>query len=217
MARSTRKRLRSLLAIEQSFWSRGVQMVAGVDEVGRGPLAGPVVAAAVVMPPERRINGIDDSKKLTAAQRQKLVEKILGRAWAVGIGAASCREVDRLNIRCASALAMQRALCRLGIAPEHVIVDGLPVPELGDGMHTAVVGGDGSVHAIACASIVAKVCRDRLMARLAGRYPDYAWERNKGYATEEHLDALARFGPTAHHRRSFHGVEQLSFCEELSA
>jgi ribonuclease HII len=203
-------RLRDLLEIERGFWSRGVEVVAGIDEVGRGPLAGPVVAAAVVMPPGCLVCGADDSKRLTARKREGLVEEIQSTALAVGIGAASSREIDRINIRRATALAMERAVRRLRVRPDHLLVDGLPVPELGLEWQTAVVEGDRAVHAIACASILAKVCRDRLMRRLAARYPQFGWERNKGYATAEHREALARYGPTPHHRRSFQPVQQLS-------
>jgi len=181
--------------------------VAGVDEVGRGPLAGPVVACAVVMPPDARaIPGVDDSKRLTAAERVRLERLIRRRAVAVAIGAASAREIDRLNIYHATVLAMRRALARLtralGTAPHHVLLDGKPIRTLGV-EHTAVVGGDAKVHAIACASIVAKVTRDRLMTSLARRRPGYAWERNAGYATAAHRAGLDALGPTPHHRRSF--------------
>jgi ribonuclease HII len=203
-------RLRNLLEIERGFWSRGIRMVAGIDEVGRGPLAGPVVAAAVVMPPDCEVCGADDSKVLTAERREALLVEITAAAVAIGIGAASCREIDRINIRRATALAMERALRRLGSPPEHILVDGLPVPELGLEWQTAVVDGDALVHSIACASIVAKVCRDGLMRRLAARYPHYGWERNKGYSTAEHRDALHRHGPTPHHRQSFQPIEQLT-------
>jgi ribonuclease HII len=196
--------------MERGFWSRGVHAVAGVDEVGRGPLAGPVVAAAVILPPDQLVDGVDDSKRLSEKRREALIGEILERALAVGIGAASPREIDRVNIRRATAVAMQRAVAHLALPPEHLLVDGLPVPELGMECQTAVVGGDRLVHSIACASIVAKICRDRLMARLARRYPQYGWERNKGYGTAEHREALLRFGPTPHHRRSFRPVEQLS-------
>ena len=158
--------------------------------------------------------GADDSKKLTAQQRDELATEILRTAAGVGIGAASSAEIDRINIRRATALAMQRALGRLPRSPEHIIVDGLAVPELGLEWQTAVVAGDQHVHSIACASIVAKVCRDRLMQRLAAKYPVYGWERNKGYATEEHRDALRVHGPTPHHRRSFQTVDQLSLLPE---
>jgi ribonuclease HII len=180
-----------------------MERVAGVDEVGRGPLAGPVLAAAVVLPRDCWIHGVDDSKRLTPERRSDLFTRIAGMAAGVGIGAASCAEIDRLNIRRATALAMRRAVVRLG-AVDHLLVDGLAVPELGDETHTAFVGGDGSVHCISAASIVAKVTRDRLMERLALRYPAYGWERNRGYGTPAHLRALERHGPSPHHRRSFH-------------
>ena len=208
--RLTKKRLQKLLATEREFWSRGLHIIAGIDEVGRGPLAGPVVAAAVVMPPECGICGADDSKRLTQKQRDALDAEIRNTAFAVGIGAASAREIDLLNIRRATALAMQRAIGRLGVSPDHLLVDGLPVPELGLEGQTAIVEGDHRVHSIACASIVAKVCRDHLMRRLAARYPQYCWERNKGYGTPEHLAALREHGPTPHHRRSFRYDEQIS-------
>ncbi|HET7321095.1 MAG TPA: ribonuclease HII [Longimicrobiaceae bacterium] len=212
--RSAGERLQSPLDFERELWSRGIRAVAGVDEVGRGPLAGPVVAAAVVLPPECIVCGADDSKRLSARQRDELAREVVEAAAAVGIGAASAVEVDRLNIRRATALAMQRAIRQLGLPPEHLLVDGLPVPELGLEGQTAVVGGDHLVHSISCASIVAKVCRDRLMQRLAARYPRYGWERNKGYGTPEHREALRRFGATPHHRRSFQPVEQLSLIPD---
>jgi ribonuclease HII len=202
-------RLQDLLEIEQGFWSRGLHIVAGIDEVGRGPLAGPVVAAAVVMPRDCSVCGADDSKRLTQRQRDTLAVEIRATARAVGIGAASAREIDQINIRRATALAMQRAIGRLGLVPDHLLVDGLPVPELGLEWQTAIVEGDHRVHSIACASIVAKVCRDELMQRLATHYPEYGWERNKGYGTPEHLEALRRLGRTPHHRRSFQTVERL--------
>lgn len=199
----------AFLVLEEEFWSRGLRHVAGVDEAGRGPLAGPVVAAAVVLPPGEFIEGADDSKRLTAPVRERLAEEIRRRALACGVGAASTREIDRLNILRATHLAMRRAVARLGIEPDHLLVDGLPVAELGEAQ-TAVVEGDHRVHSIACASILAKVTRDRLMRRLALRYPGYGWERNAGYGTREHREALERLGPTPHHRRSFAPV-QLSF------
>lgn len=207
-------RRRNLLAIERKLWSQGIEVLAGIDEVGRGPLAGPVVAAAVVMPPNRKIRGVDDSKVLSAARREELVIEIRRRAIAIGIGAASCREIDRINILRATALAMSRAVRNLRRDPDHLLVDGLPVPELGLDRQTAVVDGDSLCHSIACASIVAKVCRDRLMQRLATRYPQYGWERNKGYGTPEHREALREHGFTRHHRLSFEPIEQLSLTLE---
>ena len=191
------------------MWDRGVELVAGVDEAGRGPLAGPVLAAAVVFAPGVGIRGVDDSKKLTAEKREALFEEIRAKALAIGIGAASTKEVDRLNILRASHLAMRRALMRLPFEPQHIIVDGLPVYELGD-RHTAVVDGDAKVHCIACASIVAKVVRDRAMHMLATRYPGYGWDHNAGYGTLEHRHAIGNLGLTPHHRRSFEPNTQLT-------
>ena len=179
------------------------ELIAGLDEVGRGPLAGPVVACAVIMPPSARaISGVDDSKRLSPADREKLAIRIRQRALAIGIGAASSREIDRLNIYHATTRAMQRALSRLPSPPHHVLVDGRPIAALGV-PHTAVVGGDGKCYAVACASILAKVLRDSLMRRLALRYPQYGWDHNAGYGTSVHMGALDVHGTTPHHRRSF--------------
>jgi ribonuclease HII len=185
--------------------SRG-PLVAGIDEVGRGPLAGPVVAAAVML--AGPIAGIADSKSLAAPRRAVLAEAIHASA-RVGIGAASVAEIDRLNILQATWLAMRRAVARLGMAPDELLVDGDRAPELGIPTR-CIVGGDASEPAIGAASIVAKVLRDRLMARLARRYPGYGWERNAGYGTREHQAALLRLGPTPHHRRSFAPVGKLA-------
>ncbi len=190
-------------------------LIAGVDEVGRGPLAGPVVACAVIMPPDARaIPGVDDSKRLSVDQRNRLAPKIRERALAFAIGAASVREIDRVNIYQATVIAMRRALSRLRMTPHHVLVDGKPFRTL-EIPHTAIVDGDDLCYSIACASILAKVTRDRLMQSLAGRYPDYRWERNVGYATLAHLQGLADRGVTPHHRRSFIPVQQLTL--DLSA
>ncbi|HET9386610.1 MAG TPA: ribonuclease HII [Gemmatimonadales bacterium] len=194
---------------EAALWSEGRISVAGIDEVGRGPLAGPVVAAAVVFPMGAKpIRGLDDSKVLSEKQRVKFAAKIRERAFATAVGAASVREIDRLNIRRASILAMERALRRLGFVPAHILIDGLPCPELGC-EHEAIVDGDARCHSIAAASIIAKVIRDYLMDRLALRHPGYCWETNKGYATAEHLEAIQRLGPTRHHRFSFEPVAQI--------
>ena len=198
------------LPIERELRKTAGPLIAGVDEVGRGPLAGPVVACAVVMPPDvRAIAGVDDSKRLSAAERQRLAVKIRQRAVSVGIGAASVREIDRVNIYHATVIAMRRALSRLCVVPHHVVIDGKPIRTL-EVPHTAVVGGDDACYTIACASIVAKVTRDRIMQALAGRYPGYVWESNVGYATFGHLQGLAVHGVTAHHRHSFIPVRQLT-------
>ncbi|MDB4912549.1 MAG: Ribonuclease [Gemmatimonadetes bacterium] len=186
-------------------------MLAGVDEVGRGPLAGPVVACAVVMPCDARaIRGVDDSKALTPQDREKLALRIRERAISIALGAASVKEIDRYNILNATVIAIRRALGRLAMTPDHVVVDGNPIRTLTI-EHTAVVGGDARCHSIACASIIAKVTRDRLMRALAVRHPHYRWENNKGYGTADHLLGLASHGMTPHHRRSFAPVSQLSF------
>jgi len=181
--------------------------VAGVDEVGRGPWAGPVVAAAVILDPAFVPDGIADSKRLSAARREALFAA-LGEAARIGLGAASVAEIERLNILGASLLAMQRAVAALGVAPGHVLVDGDRLPPL-PCPATAVVGGDSRSLSIAAASIVAKVTRDRLMARLARRYPGFGWERNAGYGTRAHRAGLAAHGPTPHHRRGFAPIARL--------
>ena len=203
--------------IERDLRSQHGPLIAGVDEVGRGPLAGPVVACAVVMPPDKRaMPGINDSKKLSAKQRGEVIEKILANAVSVGIGAASVREIDRLNILQASVLAVRRALKRLKVTPNHIVVDGKSVRTY-DFIHTAVVRGDSRCYSIACASIVAKITRDRVMHALASRYPAYNWGENSGYATAVHLKGIADFGITRHHRKSFMPVSQISLDFSASA
>jgi ribonuclease HII len=185
--------------------------VAGVDEAGRGPLAGPVVAAAVVLrantPRKLRVM-LDDSKKLTAEQRMAAFLALRASTAEIGIGAASVNEILRLNILHASMLAMRRAVARLGMAPDLALVDGNYPPNLGCAVR-CVVGGDALCLSIAAASLVAKVVRDRAMARLAVRFPGYGWEANAGYATLLHREALHRLGPTRHHREAFGTVAQL--------
>ena len=198
------------LSYERRFWDRGISHVAGVDEVGRGPLAGPVVAAAVILGQGEEVDGAADSKTLSPTERREIAAEIHGRAVAVSLGAASVREIDRFNILRATARAMTRALDRLAVRPDHVVVDGLPVRDL-TWEHDAVIGGDGLVHSVACASIVAKVCRDRLMTRLARRYPGYGWEQNMGYATRRHREAVREVGLTPHHRITF-GLLQLELA-----
>jgi len=199
------ERPQDLLEYERRFWGRG-RSVAGVDEAGRGPLAGPVVAAAVILPEGVSVDGADDSKQLSAPVREELFSRILEAASSVGVGAASVREIDRRNILRATTVAMQRALDHLVPKPDHIVIDGLPVKWLGR-EHEAVVDGDSLVHSIGCASIVAKVVRDRLMHRLALRYPGYGWDRNAGYGTAEHRAAIDDLGLTPHHRLTFTGLQ----------
>ena len=183
--------------------------VAGVDEAGRGPLAGPVVAAAVILPARGVPRGIDDSKKLTAPERARLCERLHGCA-AVGIGIVEADEIDRLNIYWATMKAMTLAVEALGCAPGHVLVDGNRLPRWGFAS-TAIVGGDAISLSIAAASIVAKHTRDTIMIAHAESHPHYGWHSNKGYAAPEHLRALREHGPSPLHRRSFAPVAQASF------
>ena len=179
------------------------QLVAGVDEVGRGPLAGPVVAAAVIL--LRPLKGLADSKVLCAEERERLAGLLQTRS-RIGIGAASVAEIDRFNILQASLLAMRRAVLRLECLPELALVDGNKAPDLPCPVQT-IVDGDALVPAISAASIVAKVTRDRLMRRLAARYPGYGWDTNVGYATSAHRAAIWQLGVCCHHRRSFAAVQ----------
>jgi ribonuclease HII len=182
--------------------------VAGVDEVGRGPLAGPVYAAAVILDPARLPAGLDDSKKMSETRRDKAFDAIMTSALAVGIGVASVEEIDRINILAATMLAMRRAVDRLSVVPVHALIDGNKVPAL-PCPADAIVKGDSKVLSIAAASIIAKVTRDRVMSELDLAFPGYGWARNKGYGTADHMQALARLGPSVHHRTSFAPIAQL--------
>ncbi len=182
-----------------------------------GALCAPVVAAAVLVRPNtRRIEGVRDSKTLSARQRQAVVEEIKRRSLAWGVGAASVAEIDRLNIRNAAHLAMRRALRRIP-AYDHVLVDGMKIRGFEEhvGSYTAIVDGDASSYAIACASVIAKVTRDRLMVLLAARYPGYGWERNAGYATRDHVEGLQRLGVTPFHRRGYQRIRAMLEGEQL--
>jgi ribonuclease HII len=189
--------------IERDLRDEGYRYIAGVDEVGRGPLAGPVVVCAVLMPPDQRaIPGVADSKQLSAAVRNRLAPIIRARALAYSIAAASVSEIERYNILGATALAIRRAATRLRHPYDLLLIDGKPIRQLGLD-HRAVVDADARCYSVACASILAKVVRDHLLERLARRYPVYAWERNAGYGTPAHLAGLRIHGQTAHHRSAF--------------
>ena len=205
------------LRYEKEIWARGLLRVVGVDEVGMAALAGPVVAAAVLVTPEvRLIRRVRDSKLLTRKEREELVPAIRARVARVGIGAASVREIDRLNIYHASHVAMQRALRQIG-EYDHVLVDGRRIldPAFVPGRHTEIVKGDAKSFAIAAASVVAKVTRDTLMARLAARFPGYGWEHNCGYPTIDHRKAIRALGVTRVHRRDFGTVRVLLAAEQV--
>lgn len=188
--------------LENEIRRTGVRLVAGVDEVGRGCLAGPVMAGAVVLDPERLVSGVADSKLLTAEERERLYDDIVHCAVAWTVTRVDAAEIDRLNIHRASLQAMRDAVLALAPAPEFVLVDGFRIPGL-EIPQRAVIGGDRRSSAIAAASILAKVTRDRLMATLHTDDPRYGFDKHKGYATRQHLDAVARFGYSSLHRKSF--------------
>lgn len=192
-----------MLAYERELWGRGIERIAGVDEAGRGCLFGDVVAAAVILPKGKVLEGIDDSKKLSEKKREACYEMIMSEALAVGIGRVDAPTIDRINIKQAARLAMKRAVEELGTAPEQVLVDAekidVPYPQL------ALIKGDALSQSVAAASIVAKVVRDRLCAEWDKLYPEYGIAIHKGYATEMHRDKLRLFGPSPLHRQSFLG------------
>ncbi len=192
-----------MLEYETRLWETGAQHVAGVDEAGRGALAGPVVAAAVILPHDTIIDGVRDSKTLTAAARTRAFDAIYEIALWVGVGQASPREIDELNVLKASLCAMERALERLGCKPDCLLIDGNRVLESVSCRQQAIIGGDRKSHTIAAASIVAKVVRDSLMRDLHKGYPSYGWNTNMGYPTQHHYEILKSAGPTLHHRLSF--------------
>jgi ribonuclease HII len=198
------------LSHESTLHARGLQRIAGVDEAGRGPLAGPVAAAAVILPRGFTCVGLDDSKKISAAKREALYADLTGNpqvVWAVAT--ADCLEIDRLNILRATHLAMRRAVEALIPPPDHCLIDGLPVRGF-PLPHDAIVKGDGLSLSIAAASIIAKVTRDSLMCELDREFPEFGFARHQGYGTKEHLEALRIHGPCRHHRRSFQPVAQLA-------
>ena len=194
---------------ERRLWRKGFKYIAGVDEVGRGPLAGPVLAAAVVFPPRVRIKDLADSKKITSKKREELFHEIKSKAIGIGIGRVSHKLIDKLNIGRANLLAMKKAVEKLSISPDYLLIDGgrhkidLPIKQRG------ITGGDRKCASIAAASIIAKVARDRIMLRYHQRYPEYRFDRHKGYGTKEHMRKIFRFGPSPLLRRSFYPVSEL--------
>jgi ribonuclease HII len=203
------RRLARLFARRRRLARSGARAVAGVDEVGVGPLAGPVVACAVVLPERVDLPGLGDSKQLTRLARERLAACIREQALALCVAEVEASEVDRLNVYWAALEAMRRAVAGLALSPDHVLVDARTIPGVA-AAQTSLVGGDAIDGCIAAASVVAKVHRDALMARLAERHPGYGFERHMGYATREHLAALRRLGPSPIHRRSFAPVRQLA-------
>ena len=200
-------------AVEQDAMSRGYMNVAGVDEVGRGPLCGPVTAAAVILDPNAIPDGLDDSKKLSLKKREALFEDILNSA-RVGIGHATVQEIDDINILNASHLAMMRALADLGDDIGYVLIDGNRAPRDLTLEHRCIVKGDSKSVSIAAASIVAKITRDRIMEQLDAEFPGYGWAKNAGYPTQQHQEAMLKLGVTPHHRRSFKPVHNILYQEK---
>ena len=191
-----------LWAIETARYSDGIRMICGVDEAGRGPLAGPVYAAAVILPRGLHIDGLNDSKKLTEKKREALFDVITSEALAYGIGSADEKEIDEINILQATFLAMRRAIAQLAVRPDLALIDGNRESDFGVPAQT-VIGGDGKSANIAAASILAKVTRDRVMLEYAREYPQYGFDVHKGYGTKRHYEALREFGPCPIHRQSF--------------
>ncbi len=211
--KAERIRIESMLNLERVLWNSGIRHIAGADEVGVGPLAGPVVAAAVVFPPGTFISRVDDSKRLSPQVRREVVQAIRQRALGIGVGLAEVAEIDELNVYHAGLLAMRRAVESLPIRPDHLLVDAREIPGLSMPQNK-FSKGDGLSFSIAAASIVAKTYRDQLMVELGQTYPQYGLDRNKGYCTREHQEAIRRHGPCAIHRKSYTFIQEL--CGEYS-
>lgn len=204
-----------LLKYEKDLYKNGVNLIAGVDEVGRGPLVGPVVAAAVILPINYHLDGLNDSKKLTEKKRERFYDILMQEAIAIGIGEASAKEIDEINIYQASKLAMMRALKNLKIKPEHVLVDAMPLKEI-DIPSTSIIHGDALSLSIAAASVIAKVTRDRMMIELDKKYPEYSFAQHKGYPTKKHLEVLQKYGVLDNYRFTYGPVRDLiNSCEEV--
>ncbi|WP_372519882.1 ribonuclease HII [Candidatus Ruminimicrobiellum ovillum] len=193
----------SLFEFDKDFYNKGLQFVSGVDEAGRGPLAGPVVAAAVILHKDIFIDGVNDSKKLTEKKRKVLFEEIKQKAFSYGIGIVDAKTIDEINILQATFLAMRKALEQLSVKPDLVLVDGNhTIPNL-QNKQQAIVSGDAKSACIACASILAKVTRDNMMYEYAKQYPQYNFEKHKGYGTKAHIEAIEKYGPCPIHRMTF--------------
>ena len=203
-------RLEKMLAYEKELYTQGIQLIAGVDEVGRGPLAGPVVAAAVILPEDCKISGLNDSKKIPKSKHKEIYEAVLQNAIAIGIGVKDNHVIDQVNIYEATKLAMMEAIGQLEPQPQHLLIDAmrldLPIPQ------TSIIKGDANSLSIAAASIVAKVTRDQMMEEFDREYPGYDFAQNAGYGTVKHLAGLDKLGVTPIHRRSFEPIK--SMCED---
>lgn len=197
-----RERIKRMLVYEQNLWHNGHRFVAGIDEAGRGPLAGPVVAAAVVFPQDVFFLEVDDSKRLKPEKRERLAEEIKKNAVAIGIGIVGPEDIDRINILQATYMAMRQAVYKLNLSPLYLLVDGRKIPDA-EWPQTPIVKGDSLSFSIAAASIIAKVTRDAIMYDLHRKYPEYGFEKHKGYGTKSHIEAILKFGPSPVHRKTF--------------
>ena len=202
MKEKEEERLQKMLEIEEGLYSKGIKLVCGVDEAGRGPLCGPVVAAAVILKPDSKIEGVNDSKKLSEKKREQVYENIMENALAVGVGMSDVDVIESVNILNATKLAMKEAISKLKVQPEYVLIDGNQMIDITIPGET-VVHGDAISESIAAASIVAKVTRDRMLIEWDKTYPEYGFAKHKGYGTKAHTDAIAKYGLTPLHRPSF--------------
>ena len=202
MKENEQERLKHMLEIEESLYEKGYKLVCGVDEAGRGPLCGPVVAAAVILKPGQMIDGVNDSKKISEKKREKLYEDIMANALAVGVGMSDVDVIEEVNILNATKLAMKQAISNLKIQPEYVLIDGNQMIDITMDAET-VVSGDAKSESIAAASIIAKVTRDRMLLEWDKEYPEYGFAKHKGYGTKAHIDAIGKYGLTPLHRKSF--------------
>lgn len=202
MKENEQERLKHMLEIEESLYEKGYKLVCGVDEAGRGPLCGPVVAAAVILKPGQMIDGVNDSKKISEKKREKLYEDIMANALAVGVGMSDVDVIEEVNILNATKLAMKQAISNLKIQPEYVLIDGNQMIDITMDAET-VVSGDAKSESIAAASIIAKVTRDRMLLEWDKEYPEYGFAKHKGYGTKAHIEAIGKYGLTPLHRKSF--------------
>lgn len=202
MRENEQERLKHMLEIEESLYEKGYKLVCGVDEAGRGPLCGPVVAAAVILKPGQMIDGVNDSKKISEKKREKLYEDIMANALAVGVGMSDVDVIEDVNILNATKLAMKEAISNLKVQPEYVLIDGNQMIDITIDAET-VVSGDAKSESIAAASIIAKVTRDRMLLDWDKEYPEYGFAKHKGYGTKAHIEAIGKYGLTPLHRKSF--------------
>ncbi len=202
-----------MLQYEQQLRMDKVSLIAGIDEVGRGPLAGPVVAAAVILPEKFKLLGLNDSKKITKKNRELFFQKITSEAVSFGIGVVSANEIDQVNIYESTKVAMQRAISELSVVPDHLLIDAMQLPT--SIAQTSIIKGDSKSISIAASSIVAKVTRDRYMERLAEQFPHYGFDKHMGYGTEEHLAAIDQYGICDEHRKSFAPIRERCFTNTL--